>query len=316
MNISKNFTIIIPCITFEDVKDCLDKIRNIYSTVKIIVCLNKKIDFKNKDKNTKFIFTTSKSIGKKRNIAVKAAKTKYIAFIDSDAYPKKKWIENSIRFLKYQDVGIVSGPNVNPKKQNFIETIIGELKKSYLITMKPGFQRGYINKPQFVKFLPSVNWILKRDIFFKNKLMNTKMIRNEDWDFVHRLNNLNLKIFYSPNTVVFHKNGTINHFIKKRFKYGYYMFNVLNKTNSENFYFFIPLLFCLFLISFPLAFIFEFYLIIYILIISIFSLAIIVETLRISKKIKYIFFVLIFLIPSVLSPGFGIMFSILNKKNK
>ena len=314
MDISKNFTIVIPCIYYEDVKDSLKKIRNIYSSIKIIVCLNNKIKFQNKDRNTLFIYSDSRSIGKKRNIAVMAAKTKYIAFIDSDAYPKKKWIENSIKYLKYSDVGIVSGPNINPLKQNFIENIIGTLKKSYLVSMKPELQRGYEKKAQYIKFLPSVNWILEKKIFLKNKLMNTKMIRNEDWDFVHRLKNLNLRVFYSPNSIVYHKNGSLDHFIKKRFKYGFYMKDVLNKNNSENYYFYIPLLFCIFLFSFPLVFIFKIYLIFYLTTLLIFFSVIIFETLRVSKKIKFIPFVFIFLIPSILSPGFGIIFSILNKK--
>ena len=58
-----------------------------------------------------------------------AAKTKYIAFKTLMLTPKKG-IENSIKYLKYSDVGIVSGPNINPLKQNFIENIIGTLKKA------------------------------------------------------------------------------------------------------------------------------------------------------------------------------------------
>ena len=65
MDISKNFTIVIQCIYYEDVKDSLKKIRNIYSSIKIIVCLNNKIKFQNKDRNTLFIYSDSRSIGKK-----------------------------------------------------------------------------------------------------------------------------------------------------------------------------------------------------------------------------------------------------------
>lgn len=316
MNILKNFTIIIPCIEFKDVKNSLKEIRKIYSSIKIIVCLNNKIKFQNKDRNTLFIYSNSKSIGKKRNIAVMAAKTKYIALIDSDAYPKKKWIENSVKYLKYPNVGIVSGPNINPLNQNFNENIIGIMKKSYLVSMKPRFQRGYEKKAQYIKFLPSVNWILEKKIFLKNKLMNSKMIRNEDWDFVQRLKDINLKVFYSPNSIVYHKNGSLDHFIIKRFKYGFYMSDVLNKNNSENYYFYTPLLFCIFLLSFPLAFMFKIYSIFYLVVLSIFFLTVIFETLRVTEKIELIPFVLILLIPSILSPGFGIIFSILNKKIK
>ena len=95
----KNFTVIIPCISFQDVKKCIKNIRKHYKKIKIIVCLNKSYSQKRKDKNLKIILTKSESIGEKRNIAVNVAKSKYLAFIDSDAYPAKKWIESTFRFL-------------------------------------------------------------------------------------------------------------------------------------------------------------------------------------------------------------------------
>ena len=68
----KNFTIIIPCISLKDVKNCIKNIRKKYKTIKVIVCLNK-INFKkDRDRNLKIILTKAKGIGKKRNIAVNA----------------------------------------------------------------------------------------------------------------------------------------------------------------------------------------------------------------------------------------------------
>ena len=94
-----NFTIIIPCINFKDVKKSIINIRKIYKKTKIIVCLNQKIKNK-KDKNLKLIYTNLKGIGAKRNLAVKMTKTKYIAFIDSDAYPSDGWLQNSLKIFK------------------------------------------------------------------------------------------------------------------------------------------------------------------------------------------------------------------------
>ena len=142
-----NFTIIIPCITFKDVKKSIIKIRKVYKTIKIIVCLNQKVKNK-KDRNLKFIFTSQKSIGAKRNLAVKLAKTKYLAFIDSDAYPSEGWIENSLEYLRNKKIGIIAGPHVDPKIQNFSEDIVGQVKKSLIITMSPSLQKKNISKPK------------------------------------------------------------------------------------------------------------------------------------------------------------------------
>ena len=99
MNI-KDFTIIIPCISFKDVKDCIKNIRKLYKNIKIVVSLNKNYKKKLNDKNLRIIKSNFRGIGKKRNIAVNKCKTRYLAFIDSDAYPSKNWIESSFEFLE------------------------------------------------------------------------------------------------------------------------------------------------------------------------------------------------------------------------
>ena len=45
----KDFTIIIPCIHFKDVKNCIKNIRKNYKKIKIIVSLNKINKKKNKE---------------------------------------------------------------------------------------------------------------------------------------------------------------------------------------------------------------------------------------------------------------------------
>ena len=128
MKVLNNFTIIIPCINFKDVEKSINNIRKIYNKVKIIVCLNQNSKRK-KDKNLKLIVTNLKSIGAKRNLAVKSAKTKYLAFIDSDAYPAEKWLENNLIYLKKKNIGIIAGPHIDPKIQNLSESLVGQVKK-------------------------------------------------------------------------------------------------------------------------------------------------------------------------------------------
>ena len=53
--------------------------------------------------------------------------------------------------------------------------------------MLPKLQKSNTEKKQYVSFLPSVNWILSKK--FDNSLnqMDSKMLRNEDWDFAYRM---------------------------------------------------------------------------------------------------------------------------------
>ena len=196
---TKDFTIIIPCVLFQDVKDCIKKIRKIYKKIKIIVCLNESNFISKKDKNLKFVVTKYKGIGKKRNIAINYCKTKYIAFLDSDAYPKKGWIESTYKILKNKTISIVSGPHISPSNQNEEEKLIGKVKLSYVITMNAHLQKKTSEKGKFVSFMPSCNWILSKKIFNKLNQMDEKMLRNEDWDFVYnRMRKKNINYFTLP----------------------------------------------------------------------------------------------------------------------
>ena len=184
-----NFTIIIPCIKFNDVKNSIRNIRKVYKNIKILVCLNHKVKY-NKDKNLQFIYTHFKGIGAKRNLAVKKASTKYLAFIDSDAYPSKNWLENSVKYLNKKNIGIIAGPHIDPINQNLSEDIVGQVKKSLIITMSPSLQKKKISKTKIVSFMPSCNWIMKKKNFLKFGYMDNNMQRNEDWDFVNEKNKI------------------------------------------------------------------------------------------------------------------------------
>ena len=309
---TKNFTIIIPCISFKDVKKCIKNIREKYKTIKIIVCLNNFNLKKNRDKNLKLILTKTSAIGKKRNIAVNACKSKYLAFIDSDAYPEKNWLESTFKLLKKKKVGIIAGPHVDPLKQNSSEQLIGLIKKSFLITIRPKIQKNNIEKQQYVNFLPSVNWILSKKFFNSLNQMNNKLLRNEDWDFVYRMRKKKFKLLYSPKTLVYHENNTISHFLTKRFKYGFHMWPLLMQLNFENYYFFTPLIFTIFLFSFPLAFLFNYYYYFYLSILIIYILTVFIATLKVCDKLQNFLKILVILCLGSIMPGLGMLSGFLN----
>ena len=149
--------------------------------------------------------------------------------------------------------------------------------------MLPKLQKQSAEKSQIVSFMPSANWILSRSLFNSLKQMDDKMLRNEDWDFVYKMKKKNYKLLYSPNTLVYHDNNTIFHFIKKRFIYGFYMWPILTKLNIQNYYFFLPLFFAIFLMSFPIIFFFKLYMIFYFIILALYLLIILIESIRVAK---------------------------------
>ena len=227
--------------------------------------------------------------------------------MDSDAYPEKNWIESTFKLLKKKKVGIIAGPHIDPLKQNNTEKLIGLVKKSFLITMRPKIQKNNTEKEQYVNFLPSVNWILSRKFFNSLNQMDNKLRRSEDWDFVYRMRRKKFKLLYSPKTLVYHENSTIYHLLTKRFKYGFYMWPILMKLNFENYYLFIPLIFTIFLFSFPLVFLFDYYYYFYLSILTLYILVDLVETLRVCDKLQNFLKILIVLILASVMPGIGVL---------
>ena len=53
-----------------------------------------------------------KNMSAKRNIGANLADTKYLAFLDSDAYPNKDWFSNAKVLLENDSsLGIITGPD-------------------------------------------------------------------------------------------------------------------------------------------------------------------------------------------------------------
>ncbi len=96
--------IIIPAIELGDeLLNCLKEISKInYSNFFVTIVLDQNV----KSKLPKFEYKINKMVvgkinmSKKRNLAAKKFKSKYIAFIDSDAYPNKNWLKKGIKYLK------------------------------------------------------------------------------------------------------------------------------------------------------------------------------------------------------------------------
>ena len=142
--------------------------------------------------------------------------------------------------------------------------------------------------------------------------MDETMLRNEDWDFVYKMKQFKKRVFYNPKMLVYHDNSTIRYFIKKRYVYGFYMWPILTKLNLQNFYFFIPLFFTFFLLSFPLIIYTTNYDLFYFSILLTYFIVVIIESIRVSTNFINFIFILPVLLASSISPGFGIFFGFFN----
>jgi GT2 family glycosyltransferase len=326
-----DITIIIPTIDSNIyLIQCVSCIKKISSLIKIIIISDKKItDTKlHKHKFVKIIYSKKKlTISRKRNIAVHEAKTNFIGFIDSDAYPHKNWIINSIKILnKNKNIFLVGGPNISPPKQNFFKDLISDVQKSFLISGKWAFQKRLSNS-RFTENLYSCNMITKKKYYISVKGMDEKLIAGEDFDFCQRIRKLDKKVFYNKGSVVFHHDRNLKNFITQKIVRGFTIVDQIKKKTlvfKDNighfiFYQMIPLyffIFNLFCVSYYFSEFKNYYISKIILFIYIFYLFLLLISSKYSKKNILKFPLVLFLIYiGNLLIGFGSFISIFGFKN-
>ena len=218
--------IIIPAIELNDeLLKCLKKINEInYSNFFVTIILDRKV----KRKLPKFKYKINKMVvgkinmSKKRNLAVKKFKTKYIAFIDSDAYPNVNWLKNATKHLSDKKIHIVGGPNIPFKNQNYSEKISHYCKRSFFVTGHLNYRKHMSQKRICADWLESCNLIMRRNFFLKFGGMNEKNYFQEDQEFFDKLRKKikNFRVLFTPDVFVYHKERKFSKFLLQRLSFG------------------------------------------------------------------------------------------------
>ncbi|MFZ5955031.1 MAG: glycosyltransferase [Nanoarchaeota archaeon] len=214
----KKASIIIPCkeideLTDKCVRECLKLDYDNFEILLLPDIANKKYN----DKRLKIIKTGHIKPSAKRNLGMEKATGNFFAFIDSDAYPSKDWLKNAIRYFEDEKIGIVGGPNLTPPNVNFAEKISGYVLSNFLAT-GPACVRYKIEKNQYVKELPSCNYISRREISPK---YDVNFLTAEDSEFCFKISEKGYKILYAKDVVVYHhRRDSLKKHIKQMYIYG------------------------------------------------------------------------------------------------
>ena len=134
----KNFNVVVPTIKANYLlHNCVKKLElQTYKNFILTIVLEKKdglFEFKNYLNKTNLsyniIISTEKNISRKRNIGVNSSPSKYIAFIDSDAYPDPKWLEVGFKYLSQKKYLIIGGPSGIPYQNESEHFLISNYAK-------------------------------------------------------------------------------------------------------------------------------------------------------------------------------------------
>lgn len=254
------FSIVIPCRLYNSkLAQTLEKLElQTYQNFEVIVIL----DFEDSNlvstSNVKYIFSGIKTPGEKRNIGIKSASGDYIAFLDDDAYPSEKWLENSKIILDSNPEYIgVCGPSITPPDSSFLEQIGGYIYESFM-TSGPTRYRHLQQGPRVVNDYPSVNLIIRKECIDEIGGFDTKYWPGEDTKLCLDLTKkYGKRIFYSPILVVFHYRRSVFHpHLIQLSRYASHrgFFAKEFPETSLKFSYFIPSMFVIYLVFLPFLF--------------------------------------------------------------
>lgn len=183
----------------------------------------------------------------KRDLALEYATGEIFAFTDDDAWPRKDWLKNAMVELCREEVGAVGGPAVTAPNDSLMQQASGKVYESFLCS--GGYTYRYLpGKKKEDDDIPSVNLIVKREVFEAVNGYDSTFYPGEDTKLCMDIVNLGKKIIYDPEVLVYHhRRYMFKGHLKQATNYakhrGYFA-KTLPQT-SLRFAYFIPTLFTL-----------------------------------------------------------------------
>ncbi|HXH18972.1 MAG TPA: glycosyltransferase [Chitinophagales bacterium] len=213
----KEVSIIVPSIEWEPfTEQCITTCASLFPESEIILVLDDDAPEKPASKNLT-VLRQGGVISKKRNAGVKAAKTEFIAFIDSDAFPHKDWLSNALDILRTdKSVGIVGGPNISPPSQDKDRKRVSMASQSWLVAGKWRFYKSAKSSACYCDNLPSCNIILRKSLYEQMSGMNEELEVGEDTDLCARMIASGYRVYFTPKVIVYHYDRKIPGYLRQR----------------------------------------------------------------------------------------------------
>lgn len=191
----------------------------------------------------------------KRDKGSEYASGEILAFLDDDAFPRNDWLVNAVRHFMRPEVGAVAGPGVTPDNDSIMKKASGAVYSSHLGSGSLIYR--YIPRTiREVDDFPSVNLLVRKDLFKQIGGFDTTFWPGEDTKLCMDIVNARNKIIYDPDVFVWHH---------RRKLFGPHLQQVANYALHRGFFakkypktsrrptYFIPALFVLGLLGGPFA---------------------------------------------------------------
>jgi len=194
-------SIIIPCKKIDPYsKQCIDYCKKLnYKDFEILLLPD---DASEKIEGVRLISTGYMPPGKKRNVGIANASGDFCAFIDSDAYPRRDWLSNAIRYFDNPQIAAVGGPGLTPEEDNVMQKASGHVLSSLMVgnlasrcRAEHSFESDDIH---------SCNFIARKTLLKEVGGWNEKYWPGEDTLICLALRKLDKKLVEASDVVVYH----------------------------------------------------------------------------------------------------------------
>jgi glycosyltransferase involved in cell wall biosynthesis len=188
----------------------------------------------------------------KRNIGIAAAKGEVVAFIDDDAYPEERWIENAVKYFGDSDIGGVGGPGVTPPGDGFLSRVGGRVYENVLVS--GGYRYRYVGGRVLhdVDDYPSCNLFVRTSLLRKFGGYRTDFWPGEDTLLCRSIVcDERRRIVYDPWTIVYHhRRALFGPHLRQLGRYAFHRGYFVKRfpENSLHFSYFVPTFFVAYLL--------------------------------------------------------------------
>lgn len=241
-------SIIIPCKEIDTFTiECINKSRELdHDNFEIIVLPD---HGSQPIQGIRIIPTGEVSPGRKRNIGIANSNGEFLAFIDNDAYPRRDWLKNAIRYFENQDISAVGGPGVTPPEDPLMQKAGGYVLSSFM--MGGLANRFRSNRSIESDDIHSCNFIVRRSVLEETGGWNEKYWPGEDTLMCLAIKKTGKKMIEAADVVVYHHRRPlfIKH-LKQVSRFGQHrgFFAKRYPETSLRFNYFIPSLLVIFII--------------------------------------------------------------------
>ena len=189
----------------------------------------------------------------KRNIGIAESKGSIVAFIDDDAYPDSRWIENAVKYFAEPTIGALGGPGVTPPGDGFWAKCGGRVYENVFVSgnYRYRYLGGRVRRD--IDDYPSCNLFVRKETLDSFGGYRTDFWPGEDTllceDIVRKAKK---RIVYDPWTLVYHhRRPLFAAHLRQLGRYGFHRGYFVKRfpVTSCKFSYFVPSLFVLYLVA-------------------------------------------------------------------